>query len=77
MATHSNILAWRIPWTEETAGYSPWDRKEVDTTEQLSQFTLIPFTRGGTLYEESNWKQNPASCSMPYRGHKKITEMYT
>ena len=23
MATHSNILAWRIPWTEEPAGYSP------------------------------------------------------
>ena len=22
MATHSNTLAWRIPWTE--AGYSPW-----------------------------------------------------
>ena len=20
MATHSNILAWRIPWTEETHG---------------------------------------------------------
>ena len=23
MATHSNILVWRIPWTEEL-GYSPW-----------------------------------------------------
>ena len=23
MAPHSNILAWRIPWTEELAGYSP------------------------------------------------------
>ena len=23
MATHSNILAWRIPWTEEPSGYSP------------------------------------------------------
>ena len=24
MATHSSILAWRIPWTEEpVAGYSP------------------------------------------------------
>ena len=22
MATHSNILAWRIPWTEEPDGYS-------------------------------------------------------
>ena len=23
MAAHSNILAWRIPWTEELAVYSP------------------------------------------------------
>ena len=23
MATHSGILAWRIPWTEEPGGYSP------------------------------------------------------
>ena len=23
MATHSNILAWRIPWTESLVGYSP------------------------------------------------------
>ena len=34
MATHSSILPWRIPWTEEPAGlYSPWGCKELDTTE--------------------------------------------
>ena len=33
MATHSSILAWNIPWTEELGGYSPWGRKESDTTE--------------------------------------------
>ena len=33
MATHSSILAWRIPWTEEPGGYSPQGRKEVDMTE--------------------------------------------
>ena len=34
MATHSNILAWKIPWTEELAtGYKPWGPKESDTTE--------------------------------------------
>ena len=31
MATHSGILAWRIPWAEE--GYSPWGHKESDMTE--------------------------------------------
>ena len=35
MTTHSSILAWRIPWTEEPGG-SPWDCKESGTTEQLS-----------------------------------------
>ena len=33
MATHSSILAWRIPWTEELAGYSLWGCKDSDTTE--------------------------------------------
>ena len=33
MATHSSILAWRIPWTEDLAGYSPWSFKELDMTE--------------------------------------------
>ena len=23
MATHSSILAWRIPWTKDLVGYSP------------------------------------------------------
>ena len=23
MATHSSILAWKIPWTEERGSYSP------------------------------------------------------
>ena len=35
METHSSTLAWRIPWMEEPAGYSPWCRKELDTTEWL------------------------------------------
>ena len=34
-ATHSSILA-RIPWTRSLAGYSPWGRKEFDTTQRLS-----------------------------------------
>ena len=33
MTTHSSILAWRIPWTEELAGYSTCSFKESDMTE--------------------------------------------
>ena len=32
MATDSNILAWRIPWTEDPN--SPQGQKESDMTEQ-------------------------------------------
>ena len=31
MATHSSILTWRIPWTEES-----WGRKQSDSTEWLT-----------------------------------------
>ena len=37
MATHSSILAWRIPWTEEPGRHSPWGCEELDTTEGLTQ----------------------------------------
>ena len=33
MATHSSILAWRIPWTEEPGGLQSVGHKESDTTE--------------------------------------------
>ena len=33
MATHSNTLAWRIPWTGEPGWlYYPWGHREVDAT---------------------------------------------
>ena len=35
MATHSSILAWRIPWMEELGGLQSTGRKESDTTEWL------------------------------------------
>ena len=35
MATHCSILAWRIPWTEETGELQSTGREELDTTEQL------------------------------------------
>ena len=33
MATHSSILAWRIPWTGSLVGYSPQGCEESDLTE--------------------------------------------
>ena len=42
-ATHSSILAWRIPWTEEP--YSPWGRKEPDTTERVTHISMVHSSR--------------------------------
>ena len=46
MATHSSILAWETPWTEEPGitgysggGYSPGGCKEPDTTEHTRTHT--------------------------------------
>ena len=33
MATHRSVLSWRIPWTEESGGHSPWGHQETDTAE--------------------------------------------
>ena len=41
MATHSSILAWKIPWTEKPGVYSPWGRKESDMTERF-HFPFFP-----------------------------------
>ena len=40
MATHSSILAWKIPWMEEPAGYSSWVTKSQT---RLSHFTFFLF----------------------------------
>ena len=35
MATHSSILAWRIPGTEEPGGLESMGHKQLDTTEVI------------------------------------------
>ena len=44
MATHSSILAWRIPWTEELDGLLSM-RSQRDTTERLNASTSVPFLK--------------------------------
>ena len=36
MTTHSNILAWKIPWMEGPGGLHPWDSKQSDMTDRLA-----------------------------------------
>ena len=35
MATHSSILAWRIPWMEDPGGLQSMELQRVDTIERL------------------------------------------
>ena len=39
LATHSSILAWKIPWTEEPEGLQAMGSQRV----RLSHFTFFPF----------------------------------
>ena len=50
MATHSSILAWRIPWTEEPGGLQSMTSQESDLTESHFHSLL-----GGALSELLLW----------------------
>ena len=43
MPTHSSILGWKIPWTEELVRYSPKGLKELGKTDRLT-LSLSLFT---------------------------------
>ena len=53
MATQSSILAWRSLGQRSLAGYSPWGRKMLDMTEQLTHtHTHTPVEYGQELWTE-------------------------
>ena len=55
MIPHSSTLAWKILWTEELVGCSPWGREESDRTERLHfHFSLSCIGEGNG---------NPLQCS--------------
>ena len=60
MATHSCILAWRIPWTEEPARLQSMGHKELDMTECLSHASAK-----NALSSKLQGRQN---CKLSWRG---------
>ena len=57
MATHSSILAWKIPWTEEPGGLQSLGLQRVGRTERLHfdllslSLSVYPFTvKSSTCY---------------------------
>ena len=45
MATHSSVLAWSIPWTEEPGGLQPMGLQRVRHTYRLSTCTVHMCTK--------------------------------
>ena len=44
MATHSSILAWEIPWTEQPSGLQSMGSQRVGLKQQQQSFTQHAFT---------------------------------
>ena len=70
MATHSSILAWRIPWTEEPGGLpSRGVTKESDTTERYIYHLGKEYrrqVREGRRVDE--WERSQPSSGRKTRG---------
>ena len=56
MAPPSSVLAWRIPWTEESGGYSPRGHQELDATERPSQWRHTKSFYGCLFSSNSAWE---------------------
>ena len=74
MTTHSGILAWEIPWTDEPGGPQSTGHKELDTTEQLtlSHWLVAHYPVHVCVHDQfslvtqsSPTLCDPMECSMP------------
>ena len=75
MATHSSILPWVIPWTEEPGGCSQWGCKESEATDQLSIHAKILF-QFSSVAQSCPTLCNPMDCSMPgFSVHHQLPEL--
>ena len=54
MATHSSILAWEIPWTEEPGGLQPTGSQRVDHDRSDSTHTAHSCSNNDFVHEISN-----------------------
>ena len=64
MATHSSILAWRIPWTEEPGGLHPGGREALNMTEQLSTVDKYFLVDAICLSFCILWNEKSYPCSL-------------
>ena len=77
MATHSSLLTWRIPWTEEPGGLQSMGSKRVrqdwsnlagKSTVGCRKHTTLPVHMGGLRYL--------SYCCWYWRGHRNSDQVY-
>ena len=76
MATHSSILAWRIPWTERLVGYTS-QTSESDTTEAIQHIHMCAcikqITNENLLYSTGKSAQCSVETQMDKKSKKEGT----
>ena len=68
MATHSNVLAWKIPWTEEPGRLQSMGSRRVghDWTTSLSLFTFMHWKR--------KWQPTPVLSPGKFHGRRSLVD---
>ena len=65
MATHSSVLAWRIPGMGSLVGCRLWGRTESDTTEATQQQQQFPVGLAALLHKRQVIKGGAGVCRAP------------
>ena len=91
MATHSSILAWRIPWTEEPGGPQSMRLQRVNMSEWLTPykvehlhicllskpFSFYSIPECPTESHATEWKPSPSVITWLWFKKKKATMVFT
>ena len=65
MATHSNILVWRIPWTEETGGLQSTGSQSQTRPKQLNMQALLCY-----IWANSSLTPSPRGATTSFQGNQ-------
>ena len=68
MATHSSILDWEIPWTEEPGGLQSLGCKESDMTKQLTLSDFLYYLPPTPPQETEYHADRDYLCTEPRTG---------
>jgi len=81
MATHSSILAWKIPRAEEPGGLQSMESQELDTTERLNHHLSevngweASDCRRDRCFHQKSWKSGEDVDSCPENNAKDAAQL--